>query len=60
LTQSGAGGYTLTISPNAASLRTLSGKCNHIKLCIDKNYNGADKITIDGSYNNSGKIKNNE
>lgn len=49
--EDGAGGYTLTIQPNAASIDTISGKYlgGLIRL------NGADRVTIDGRYGGSGK-----
>ncbi len=49
--ETGAGGYKITIRPNADTLRTLSGSFvgGLIKL------NGTDRVIIDGSFNGSGK-----
>ncbi|GJQ43675.1 MAG: hypothetical protein JETCAE03_31730 [Ignavibacteriaceae bacterium] len=49
-TEQGAGNYTLTIRPNAAVNRTISGtfKGGLFRLT------GADRVTIDGRYNSSG------
>ncbi len=54
LTQAGAGGFTLTISPDAANLRVLSGNVTTANSALIR-LNGADRVIIDGSYNNSGK-----
>lgn len=53
-TQAGAGGYTVTISPDAANLRVLSGNVTTTNSALIR-LNGADRLIIDGSYNNSGK-----
>ncbi len=54
LTQAGSGGFTLTISPDAANLRVLSGNVTTANSALIR-LNGADRVIIDGSYNNSGK-----
>jgi hypothetical protein len=48
----GAGGYKITIRPNADTLRTISGSFvgGLIRL------NGTDRVLIDGSFNGSGKF----
>jgi|GEM_PF-696819 len=50
-TEAGGSGFTLTIKPDAAVTRILSGNSatSIIKL------NGADRVTIDGSFNGQGK-----
>ena len=54
LTQAGSGGFTLTVSPDAANLRVLSGNVTTANSALIR-LNGADRVIIDGSYNNSGK-----
>lgn len=49
-TESGAGNYTLTIQPNAAIQRTISGNVVAGLIRLD----GADRLTIDGSNSGSG------
>jgi len=49
-TESGAGSYTLTIQPDAASLRTISGNVATGLIRL----NGADRVTIDGRNGGSG------
>ena len=53
-TQAGTGALTLTISPDAANLRILSGNVTTSNSALIR-LNGADRVIIDGSYNNSGK-----
>lgn len=48
--ETGSGGYTLTIQPNAATTRTISGSYTGGLIRL----NGADRVTIDGRYNGSG------
>ncbi len=54
LTEAGAGGFTLTIAPDAASLRILTGTVASLNSALIR-LNGADRITIDGSFGGSGK-----
>lgn len=49
--EEGAGNYTLTIQPDAATLRTLSGTYAGGLIRL----NGADRVTIDGRFGGSGK-----
>lgn len=49
-TESGVGNYTLTIRPNAAVLRTISGSYTGGLIRL----NGADRVTIDGRYSGTG------
>ena len=53
-TQTGVGGYTLTIQSSAAVLRTISGTAvaNATPMI---NINGADRVTINGNFSGSGK-----
>lgn len=44
--ESGTGNYTLTIKPDAASMRTISGSFAGGLIRL----NGADRVTIDGAY----------
>ena len=48
--EEGAGNYTMTIQPDAASIRTISGDvaAGMIRL------NGADRVTVDGRFGGSG------
>lgn len=52
--EEGVGGYTLTIQPSAAAMRTISGSpatgLGLIRL------NGADRVIIDGSFGGSGRF----
>ena len=48
--EQGAGNYTLTIQPNSAVLRTLSGSYSGGLFSL----NGADRVTFDGRFNGSG------
>jgi hypothetical protein len=48
--ESGVGGYTLTIIPDAATTRTISGSYAGGLIRL----NGADRVTLDGRYNESG------
>jgi hypothetical protein len=50
-TESGGSNYTLTIQPDAATARTLSGSYAGGLIRL----NGADRVTIDGRYGGSGK-----
>ncbi len=45
------GGFTITIRPSAATLRTLSGSTNNPLI----NLNGADNLTIDGRFSGAGR-----
>ncbi|MBC7937619.1 MAG: hypothetical protein H7Y86_19900 [Rhizobacter sp.] len=49
-TESGAGNYTLTIQPNAATVRTISGNVPAGLIRLD----GADRVMINGSISGSG------
>lgn len=49
--EEGVGGYTLTIQPDAASMRTISGAVANGMIRL----NGADRVTIDGRYSGSGR-----
>ena len=49
--ENGAGNYTLTIQPNSAVTRTLSGLSTLPGLIT---LNGADRVIIDGRFNSSG------
>ena len=44
--------YTLTIRPNAAEERRIAGTCTFSRGLVQ--LNGADRVTIDGSYGGSG------
>ncbi|HQI42362.1 MAG TPA: hypothetical protein PK665_14810, partial [Ignavibacteriaceae bacterium] len=48
--EQGAGNYSLTIQPDAAILRTISGSYTGGLIRL----NGADRVTLDGRYNGSG------
>jgi hypothetical protein len=50
-TETGAGGYTITILPSSNTLRTIS--MNGAKPIII--FDGADRVTFDGRFNGSGK-----
>ncbi len=49
--ETGVGGYTITIKPSAAILRTISGNPNAPII----NFNGADRVIIDGRFGGSGQ-----
>lgn len=48
--EDGVGNYTLTIQPNAATMRTLSGLYSGGLIRL----NGADRVTFDGRFSGSG------
>ena len=50
-TEYNGSGYSITIKPNSATERLITGSPNIAMIC----FNGADRVTIDGSYNGSGK-----
>ncbi|MGH7740585.1 MAG: beta strand repeat-containing protein, partial [Candidatus Eiseniibacteriota bacterium] len=52
--EEGAGSYTLTIQPDAATLRTLSGAIIAANTPM-LDMNGADRVTIDGSFSGGGQ-----
>jgi hypothetical protein len=52
-TESGSGGYTLTIGPDGTTERVLSGNVNIIGGMI--RLNGADRVSFDGRFGGSGK-----
>ncbi|MBK6523952.1 MAG: hypothetical protein IPG08_17505 [Sphingobacteriaceae bacterium] len=49
--ENGAGNYSLTIQPNAATTRTIMGSCTAGSLV---RFDGADRVNIDGRFNNAG------
>ena len=49
--ESGAGDYTVTIQPDSATMRTISGNVNAKLITL----NGADRVTIDGRFGGSGR-----
>ncbi len=49
-TESGVGNYTLTIQPDDASLRTISGNVTGAMI----SFNGADRVSINGSNGGAG------
>jgi len=49
-TETGGGGYYLTIKPSSNTVRTISGSYSGGLIRL----NGADRVTIDGRYNGSG------
>jgi hypothetical protein len=51
ITETGAGGYTITIQPSAATNRTISGTYAGALI----RFAGADRVTINGNYNGSGQ-----
>ena len=53
LSYDGSGPYTITIKPDAAALRTVSGFYNSTKALFY--FNGASNLIIDGSYSTSNK-----
>jgi hypothetical protein len=50
-TESGAGSYTVTIQPDSAAMRTISGNKNNPLIMLY----GADRVTIDGRFGGSGR-----
>ncbi|HWS88940.1 MAG TPA: Calx-beta domain-containing protein [Pyrinomonadaceae bacterium] len=50
-TESGAGGYTLTIEPADGTMKTISGDVAAGMIRLD----GADRVTIDGRFNGEGR-----
>jgi hypothetical protein len=50
-TEQGVGNYSLTIQPDAATLRTISGNVTGALIRLE----GADRVSIDGNYAGSGK-----
>ena len=53
-TESGSGGYTIAISPDAAVMRSLTGTTTIGSSAIIR-LEGADRVTLDGSFGGSGK-----
>ncbi len=49
--EEGSGGYTLTLKPDSATMRTISGNVNAGLITL----NGADRVIIDGSFGGSGR-----
>lgn len=54
LTETGTGNYTITIVPDAASVRNITGSVATAGNGLIRLF-GADRVTIDGSYLGSGK-----
>lgn len=52
--EEGAGNYTLTIQPDATTVRTISNNAVNLTVPLLQ-FNGADRVTIDGRYNGGGK-----
>ncbi len=52
LASEGGNAFTITIKPNAATNFTISGNSSSSLIRLE----GADRVTIDGSYNNSGRF----
>lgn len=50
-TESGGSGYTLTIQPADATLRTIYGSCTNGLI----RFNGSDRVTINGNFSGSGQ-----
>ncbi len=50
-TETGGSGYTVTIQPSSASLKTISGNSSSYVISL----NGADRVTINGNYSGSGQ-----
>jgi hypothetical protein len=50
-TESGGSGYTVTIQPSEAVLKTISGSGSSFLI----KFNGADRVTINGNYSSSGQ-----
>ncbi len=50
--EEGTGNYTITISPSAAAVRTISGSSAAASLV---RFDGADRVTIDGRFGGSGQ-----
>lgn len=53
-TENGSGGYTITISPDAPVMRSLTGTTTVGSSAVIR-LEGADRVTLDGSYGGSGK-----
>ncbi len=51
--EAGAGGYTVTIQPDSAAIRTISGS---VALSGMIRLNGADRVTFDGRFGGSGQF----
>lgn len=51
LPEEGGSGFTITIRPNAASTRNITGSSSTSLI----RFNGADNVIIDGSFNNAGR-----
>lgn len=49
--EDGAGGYTLTLQPDSAAMRTISGNVNAALITL----NGTNGVTIDGSFAGNGR-----
>lgn len=49
--EEGVGSYTLTLQPDSATMRTISGNVNAALITL----NGADGVTIDGSFAGRGR-----
>lgn len=49
--EEGSGGYTLTLKPDSATVRTVSGNINGSLITL----NGADRVVIDGSFGGTGR-----
>ncbi|MBB5031855.1 beta strand repeat-containing protein [Prosthecobacter vanneervenii] len=49
--EEGPGGYTLTLKPDSATMRTISGNINGSLITL----NGADRVGIDGSISGTGR-----
>jgi hypothetical protein len=50
--EEGAGNYSLTIQPDSPTMRTISGNAANGMI----NFNGADRVTIDGRFGGSGQF----
>ncbi len=50
--EEGTGNYTLTIQPDSATMRTISGSAPSGMI----NFNGADRVTIDGRFSGTGSF----
>ena len=51
-TETGAGGYTLTIRPDGGTMRTISGDVAGGMIRL----NGADRVRVDGRFNGAGRF----
>jgi hypothetical protein len=49
--EEGVGGYTLSVQPDSATMRTIFGNVNAALITL----NGADRVSIDGSFGGSGR-----